>query len=184
MRRRNLLLVTLLLCSSSLCVLAQLPPDAVTQPETTTQPAATHTTATHPTDTHPTDTHTTATHSTTDTHVDIKPAADVKADAAATAADAQNAVSGKQLDAAIQEAADAQQFLQPADQKVVSNEIKQAPPAALANADGDIATTGGCICVVDGCTSMGCCGGCCVYNTGIMYMQCGCVSSRACWGVR
>lgn len=72
------------------------------------------------------------------THADPNPAVDVKPAAAAST----DAVSGAKLDNAIKEAADSQQFLQPADHKVVSNEVKQAPPGTLANADGDISTTG------------------------------------------
>lgn len=52
------------------------------------------------------------------------------------------AKSGEQLNEAIKEAADAQNYLQDADEKVVSKEVKQAPAAELANGAGDVATTG------------------------------------------
>lgn len=49
---------------------------------------------------------------------------------------------GKELQEKLQEAEEAQEFREEAFGPVVSDIISQAPPAELANGDGDVATTG------------------------------------------
>lgn len=51
---------------------------------------------------------------------------------------------GKELQEKLQEAEEAQEFREEAFGPVVSDIISQAPPAELANGDGDVATTGNC----------------------------------------
>lgn len=49
---------------------------------------------------------------------------------------------GKELQEKLQEAEEAQEFREEAFGPVVAEIIAQAPPAELANGDGDVATTG------------------------------------------